>query len=571
MKRQSKDNYQRQPWVVWVLLIILLAATAWCTRYWLSPSFGLYEDDLTFIPSAIEADFKGVLSMISGYFSTLAEQGRPLMWSWVVLFGHLGWRLGGLQGMYGVGYSIWLINILLFVILLRRIHGKFLFCAIGGLAYVVFSADTNQAFLFNAFGLQTAITFLLIALQFYLSQGKWRWLAYLFLILVMLNYETPFWLFLAAPLLTIANGSALKKRLLTNTLIVTFIFFAIYFLRLAAGESRAASLGFPEMVITPIKHMIIGPAVSFGAYFLRPFQVLRNLNFSLGLVLLLASGVFFGLLYWKAGDHKRPESRIKPIRKGWWTDLTDETRWELRILLAGLVMLIMAYPLTVILRPYAISGRETRVHLSAVVGASLILASISTVIYRAIKKKVFRNIFLILVSIIFGFNFAFGFLIQRDYRKAWISQKNFWQSVVPVIQDVRDGTLVLVEPSGLEDTLYINANTWNVPRILPQMVVFPDTWEDPPSVFRMIEGWQNTIVRIPGFFTLDGTNVFAFNRNFGDFEQTNTIFIATSGGEFMRRLEPLPVDGLAEVKPIGEKILHTFPTRPLYDLLMEND
>ena len=202
---------QRQPWYAWALLILFLAAAAWCTRYWLSPNFGLYEDDLTFIPSAVEADFKSVLSMISGYFSTLAEQGRPFMWSFVVLFGHLGWRLGGLQGMYLIAYGIWLINILLFLLLLRRIQWSFLFCAVGGLAYVVFSADTTQSFLFNAFGLQTAITFFLAALHLYIGEGKLRWLAYVFLALVMLTYETPFLLFFAAPLLTKHNGKTLKK------------------------------------------------------------------------------------------------------------------------------------------------------------------------------------------------------------------------------------------------------------------------------------------------------------------------------------------------------------------------
>jgi hypothetical protein len=571
MGRKSIKSPKYQPWLAWVLLIVLLAISAWCTRYWMSSNFGLYEDDLTFIPGAIESDFKGVLSMVSGYFSTLAEQGRPFMWSGVVLFSHLGWRLGGMQGMYFLGFTIWLINIFLFFVLLRRIHGDYVFVAIGALAYVVFSADTNQAFLFNAYGLQTAITFLLIGLHLYISQGKLRWMAYLFLILVMLTYETPFWLFLAAPLLTKANAGALKKKLLANSLLVAFIFFAIYLLRLAAGESRAASLGFPEMIFTPIKHMLIGPAVGLGAYFLRPFQVLRNLDLRLGVGLLLAIGVYFGLLFGVAHKREQSENRLLPIKKGWWADLTDDTRRELRILFAGLVMLILAYPLTVILRAYAISGRETRVHLAAVVGAALILASTFTLIFRALKKKGLRIALLLLISLVFGFNFAFGFLIQRDYKKAWSLQRNFWQSLMPLIQDVKDGTIVLVEPSGLEDTLYINANTWNVPRILPQMVVSPDTWEDPPRVFRMITGWQNTIVQISGHFTLDGTNVFAFNRNFGDFKQTNTIFISTSGDDFERRLEPLPLNPEAEVKPIGENILDTFPTRPLYNILLGED
>ena len=39
-------------------------------------------------------------------------------------------------------------------------------------------------------------------------------------------------------------------------------------------------------------------------------------------------------------------------------------------------MLILAYPLTFTVRAYAISGRDTRVHLGAVLGAALLWASI---------------------------------------------------------------------------------------------------------------------------------------------------------------------------------------------------
>lgn len=570
MGRKSLENSTHQPWYVWILWILLLAGTAWGTRYWLSPSFGLYEDDLTLIPSAIEADFTGVLDMISGYFSTLAQQGRPLMWSWVVLFAHLGWKLGGLQGMYLIAFTIWFVNILLFVLYLRRIQGSFLFCVIGGLAYVVFSADTTQAFLFNAFGLQTAITFLLIALHLYLNKGWLHWLSYLVLILVMVNYETPFLLFLAAPFLTEASGRDLKKRLLTNTLLVTLIFFTIYLLRLVAGDSRAASLGFPEMILTPIRHMAIGPFVGLGSYFLRPLQVLRDVTLEEGLAAMAASIAFFFVFLWIQKKEKLTGVKLLPLRKGWWTDLSPEARREVRLLLTGILMLVLAYPLTVILRPYAISGRATRVHLAAGVGAALILACFASLIYRSLEKRRRQIILLGLLALLLGLNFAYGFVIQRGYQRAWRLEKDFWQEMVPLIQDVSDGMAILVEPGAFQDVLTIGANTWNLPRVLQQLYHFPEDWT-PPRVFRLIDGWQNNIVRISGYFTLDGSNVYASNRNFGDFVQRQTIFISADEGGLERRLAPLPLDGLVEVKPMGEAVLNTFPTRPLYDLLIEED
>ena len=571
MESKTIVKSQQQPWYVWVLMFLLLAATAWGTRYWLSPTFGLYEDDLTFIPSAIEADFDGVLEMISGYFSTLAEQGRPLMWSWVVLFAHLGWGIAGLQGMYLLGFAIWLLNILLFVLLLRRIQESFLFCVIGGLGYVVFSADTTQAFLFNAFGLQTAITFLLLALHLYINKSALRWLAYPILILVMLNYETPFLLFFAAPLLTDINGRHLKKRLWINTLLIVVIFLGITLLRLAAGDPRASSLGFPEMILTPLRHMAIGPFVGLGAYFLRPLQVLRNITLEQGLAGAAASVVFFLAFLWSQPKGAVPEVKLLPLRKGWWTDLPPTARREVRLLLAGILMLIMAYPLTVILRPYAISGRATRVHLAAVVGAALILASLTSLIFHSFKKQGWRVLFLGFLALLLGMNFAYGFVVQRDYQRAWQLEKEFWRQLTPLIQDVQEGMAILVEPAAFQDVLHIGANTWNLPRVLPQLYHFPEGWEPAPRVFRLIAGWQNNIVRISGYFTLDGSNVYASNRNFGDFAQKQTIFISGTTDGLARRVEPLPLSGLRDVKPMGEPVLNGFQTRPLYDLLIGDD
>lgn len=569
MDRKLSAKRENQTWYTWVLFFLLLALTAWGARYWLSSSFGLYEDDLTFIPSAIEADFEGVLGMISGYFSTLAEQGRPLMWSWVVLFAHLGWQLAGLQGMYILGFGIWFLNILLFVLLLRRIQGSFLFCVVGGLAYVVFSADTTQAFLFNAFGLQTAITFLLFALHLYLSKGWLRWLAYPVLIFVMLNYETPFLLFLAAPLMTRENGRALKRRFLFNTLLVLLIFFLIYLLRIAAGDPRASSLGFPEMILTPIRQMALGPFVGLGAYLLRPLQVLRRVTLEQGVAAAVASFTFFMVFLWVQKREVISGVKLLPVKKGWWTDLTPEARREVRLFLAGILMLFLAYPLTVILRPYAISGRATRVHLAAVVGAGLVLASLALLVFRSLRKKGLRIGFLVFLALLLGLNFAFGFVIQRDYQRAWRLEKAFWGQLIPLIQDVQEGIAILVEPDAFQDVLQIGANTWNLPRVLPQLYHFPEAWEQAPRVFRLIDGWQNNIVRIPGYFTLDGSNVYASNRNFGDFVQKQTIFISGTDDGLTRRLEPLPLGKMAPVKAIGETVLDDFPTRPLYDLLIE--
>lgn len=562
---------QKRPWIKWVLLLIFLGLLAWSARYWMSAEFGLYEDDLTFIPGVIDSTFGEVLQDVSAQLSTMGHQGRPLMWSWVLLFSYLGWQLGGLQGMYVVAYTIWLSNIILFVLLLRRVNGPFIFSVVGGLTYVLFSADTNQAFLFNVFGLQTAITLLLIALHFYVSRTNIRWLAYLFLFLVIINYETPFWLFLAAPLLTEDKGKSLRKQLIINTAIMVFLFIAIFYIRQVAGDSRVAGLNIQETILTAAKHMAIGPAVSLGIYFLRPFLVFRQATGALMLAVVSSAIAIFGLLYWVLWHEKLTAGMEFPIQKGWWAKLEPQMKRELQLLLAGMIMLVFAYPLTLILRPYAISGRETRVHLAGVVGAALIAASFFSLVIRLIKRQEAKLILIGLVSMIFGLNFAFGFVIQKAYAHAWDLQKQFWQALIPQISDSEDGTAILIDPSGLEDVLYIDANTWNLSRVLLNLYNFNDNWERYPKVFRLTSNWQENIIRVPGYFSIDGNNSVAPPSTYGDYAQNNTIYIATINGKFERQTE-LPIqDQFILLKQIGEDNFSTFETTSLYELMILED
>ncbi len=569
-ERTSSIDRQRT-WVKWVLLLAFLAVLAWSGRYWLSGGFGLYEDDLTYIPDAIESDFGGITREVLAQLSTMEHQGRPLMWSWVLLLSYLGWQFAGLQGIYILAYLVWLTNIVLFVLLLRRLTPSFLFSVVGGLVYVLFSADTNQAFLFNALGLQPAITFLLIALHLYLSGRKARWFAYLFLVLVLVNYETPYWLFLAAPLLAHDAGKPLLKKLGLNALAMAVIFLAIYFIRQLAGDTRVAALGLQDLILTPAKHMVIGPAVSLGIYFLRPWLVLRAISADLALAAALSAGAVFVVLWWAFQQERLPRWAVFPLRKGWWQGLDPFIQRILRLLLAGVIMLVFAYPLTIILRPYAISGRETRVHFAGVVGTALIAASMVTLLFTAFKRRGITWALLGLVSLVLGMNFAFGFVIQKAYVRAWDLQKTFWRTLIPLVSDSVNGTAILLEPSGMEDVLYIDANTWVLPRMLDRFYVFPEDWDRVPSVYRLVTHWEESIVRLPGYFTFDGTNSVGHMVAFGDYRQDVSIYITTDGGTLTRQPSMVLPGEVISLKPVGPDLFSTFETTTLFDLMVGRD
>ena len=389
--------------------------------------------------------------------------------------------------------------------------------------------------------------------------------------LVLINYETPYWLFLAAPLLREERGKPLKLKLLLNTLVMVAIFLGIYLIRLASGDARVASLNLQEMILTPIKHMLIGPAVSLGIYFLRPALVIRAITVNLILAGVLSAGAIFVVLFWAFKTEKLPFSGLFPLRKGWWAGLDTQVQRELRLFLAGMIMLVFAYPLTIILRPYAISGRETRVHFAAVVGTALVAASVITVLIRSLKHQNTRLVLVGLMSVVLGMNFAFGFMIQKAYARSWYLQRQFWQALIPLVSDSVDGTAILVEPTGMEDVLYIDANTWVLPRMLERFYVFPKEWERVPSVFRLAKFWEENIVRVPGYFSIDGTNSFAHLVAFGDYDQSQAIFISTDNGKLERQPTMTFMDEVISLKPVGDDLFSTFETTTLYDLMILED
>jgi hypothetical protein len=144
---------------VFLLDLVLLAVVFWVVRYWHSSHFGLYEDDITIIPGAIAQQSGDLLRSIWDSTISFEGQGRPLHHGLIQFLSKFGYSLNHLQGLYWTGYTITLINIGLFYWLMVRV-AKRNFALIAGLCYVLYSADTTQAYLTLSLGVQPSLTFL---------------------------------------------------------------------------------------------------------------------------------------------------------------------------------------------------------------------------------------------------------------------------------------------------------------------------------------------------------------------------------------------------------------------------
>ncbi len=553
-----------------VLGVILLAAVFWIVRYWHSLHFGLYEDDLTIIPTAFNLSFGQLMRFLFSYVVEFQGQGRPLHHSFIYLFSWLGWHTAGLWGPYLFGYLLGALNASLFYLLLRRVFDPAA-ALLGGLAYVLFSADTTQAYLTLSLGVQPSVTFVFLACHAYLSNK--RILAYILAFLVLLGYETPFLIFLAAPLLQKGWNRRLLARLGAHALILAGMLALIYLARLNwSGVGGVLDLGPGQMIGVSLTHLLIGPAVSLGTYGYRPLQAIQGLDLEVALAALLALAAFLALLYrlpvaggleagalWKA-------LRQPAVRRA----LPEEARMLGRMLVTGAVMLLMAYPLTFTVRAYAISGRDTRVHLAGAAGAAILVAAATLALIHLTARapRAWRLLSRGLVALELALMVGYGFVIQRDYVQAWQYQRQFWTELVPLIPDAGQGTVILVDPAALHDTRQIGANYWNLPRVLYQLFTFPEEYESVPLVHRLEWGWQDALVGQDGRIRVDAATVYSVAGYYGEYEARDVILIRAEGGRLVR-VDSLVIEGQTyTLKAPSEPILPGLPHGFLYDLMI---
>jgi hypothetical protein len=241
---------------------------------------------------------------------------------------------------------------------------------------------------------------------------------------------------------------------------------------------------------------------------------------------------------------------LNAIRTRRFSDLDEQSRLLLQLAAAGLVMLLLAYPMTFTTRVTAISGRTTRGHLAAVSGASLLIASFSYAFLMVFNHFRHVKIAIALLSGWFAMLVGFGIIIQQDYVKAWQYQKDFWAELLPLIPDANSGTAILVQPEGLADVLQIGANTWNLSRMLNQIYIYPPEMTAVPRVFRLLPDWQEKIVTADSFFQVNEQTVTAPPDNYNSFESGNVILITTKNGVMSRVTGPIEING------------HSYPLQP---------
>lgn len=585
-----------------VLYVLGLMVFAWIVRYWHFQSYGFYMDDLTRIPRVFEISTSELGRLVANSFYLGGLLSRPLHASFIYTFSFLGAQFGRIEALYVIAFSIYALNIVLFFLFVRRVANNPM-AVIASILFIVFPADTTQIFLTQAFGIQPSITFLLLGFHAYLS-NRLPW-AYTLVFLSLLTYEAAFAIFLVAPLLSRPADKPARSIWLRHLLILSGLMVFGFLLRYIEGDQELRGLGSLSTLWTLVRHIILGPLVSLGSFIFRPIETffimrtdifygLREVSplfarvFSisrldgsveyLGMLhtdirwIVGAAIVFLVPILMKVSYQSRKTRAVGQAYEGESYGLVDKPLARIsinRLFISATLMLILAYPLILVIPEYTIRGRNTRVHYAAVLGASLLLALVIYSIWRRMAGKTGWIARAGLIAALLAFLIGSAFIVQLDYRNAWDYQQTFWKALLPVIEDVENGEVVMVDPQGLIDSWQIEANTWNLPRVLPQLFSFPAGVEDPPRVYRLLEGWE---LEMGEFIVLDERTTQAPPSLFTTVDPKNAAFIEMSSGLPVRLSELILEDGSVVTFKVPSSDHHmSYPTTKLFEFLIKDD
>lgn len=533
----------------------------WITYFFSSNNFGLYEDDYHRIPPIMWMNNDELWSL---FIARIFAQGRPFHDGLILVFSLIGFKFNGLAGIYFIAYLIVTINCILFYFFLKKISDNNIFIITGTLAFCLYPADTTRAFLTHSLGLQTSLTFFLIASHLYLSQRKN--LSYFVIILSLFCYETFFLLFLPIPFLQIDKKQTLTKDFIPHSIILGTQIILVAIVRKLAGESRVSEMDLSTTIITIMKQIIIGTMVSMKMYLYRSFQVFSTLTIQSLLIWFIGFVMIFLVIFYYYKTQKLSESRL--INSEERKDFND----LIRLFFVAIGMLLLAYPLTFTVNAMDINGRNSRVHSAAIVGASILIGCLCALIFYVAKNYLLKNVAIAIIASGFSLLIIFGINVQLDYQKSWAYQRQFWTDVVNLCPDLEENTVILVEGK-FPTVTQIYPFEWTMPSILPNMYEFPNEWEFQPKLYQLEPEWRSKIWD-NGKLALNNENRAIYFYYFWEGERlidSSDVILLKIDQDKLERINSPIIINQKNVSFKYNKLMqkNEFKTRPLSDYLVK--
>ena len=537
-----------------ITTFLIIALITWIAHFWYFNHLGLYEDDYAFIGNILTMDFSRFVDFVKN-MNLAFFQGRVVGFNILFFSGYFAGKLGGLPLIYISAYLLALTNNILFYLFLQRLWNQPIFVLTGTLAFTLFPADNTRAFLTHIHILP-ALTFLLLAFLSYLNDKK-IW-SYLLITASFLSYETCFLLFITAPFLTKKPQSEIFKELIKHLFILGTIFLVVLILRKLTGDSRVGDLDIATAISTPIRQIITGPFVCLGTFVYRPWQTLHNLRGEL----LIFVPLSLLMLLWLFLQNSR------------FSGLDSGENWPIikQLSLLGISLLFLAYPLTFTVPATMISGRDSRVHTAAVVGASILGGILGYLIVYLANSYRQKNLAALLLATYFSLLVGFGIIVQQQNQLSWKYQQAFWADVIQLAPDLSDGQVILVDAPSLPWGSQLYPFAWSMPSVVGQLYQFPWQWKNVPKLYKLNPDWQLKIAA-NGEIALNNDNgLLFFYYPWEPARQVKTseiILLQEKDGKLVRTTTPI-VAGAKKFsfKPLTNSTIDSFDKGYLYDYLI---
>jgi hypothetical protein len=537
-----------------ITTFLTIALITWIAHFWYFNHLGLYEDDYAFIGNILTMDFSRFVDSVKN-MNLAFFQGRVVGFNILFFSAYFAGKLGGLPLIYISAYLLALTNNILFYLFLQRLWNQPIFVLTGTLAFTLFPADNTRAFLTHIHILP-ALTFLLLAFLSYLNDKKF-W-SYLLITASFLSYETCFLLFITAPFLTKKPQSEIFKELIKHLFILGTIFLVVLILRKLTGDGRVGDLDIATAISTPIRQIITGPFVCLGTFVYRPWQTLHNLRGEL----LIFVPLSLLMLLWLFLQNSR------------FSGLNSGENWPIikQLSLLGISLLFLAYPLTFTVPATLISGRDSRVHAAAVVGASILGGILGYLIVYLANSYRQKNLAALLLATYFSLLIGFGIIVQQQNKLSWKYQQAFWADVIQLAPDLNDGQVILVDAPSLPWGSQLYPFAWSMPSVVGQLYQFPWQWKNVPKLYKLNPDWQLKIAA-NGEIALNNDNgLLFFYYPWEPARQVKTseiILLQEKDGKLVRTTTPI-VAGAKKFsfKPLTNSTIDSFDKGYLYDYLI---
>lgn len=537
---------------------------------------GLYEDDYVPIAEAINWDWPQVWAKVYDRL-THWHNGRPLSDAMQYLGAYLLFGIGGLPALYVMPFALVMTAAVLLYVLTKRFLGR-VPAFLAGLTWVVLPTDTLRLCLHGTPLVQGAVIFQLAAILLYVNR-RFVW-CYIAVAVGLLFHETGTLAILVAPLLSPAHPRTMVKRIALHVLCWAVAVGSVMTMR-ATVMNEDRTRGVVGSPLTTVSRMVESVQTGTWTHLKLVVEKIRHVRYHMhhpvgaaAAAIMVGAGVYLVV----HATRRRPDTSA----------YDDPPAPIVRIALWTVVsVLCFAIPyMTYITDPYwpsnHIAGRMASVHTAAGVGVSMFIAAVAGFLVKLSHARPLRRVplvteisvapLVVLIALLGGW----GHLVQLEYVQSWQNQRQYWSTLVRMIGDIGEGTIVMVEfdkERDLEFTWIIGSHSWADSLILDRVYQFPREWSREPRVFCQKPEWWRPFLRTDNGRIYWRMPPGQWAPHEVELTSDNFILLRSQNARLHRVEGSIDLAGvqlvLKDPPPVQQE--PTFPRRPLYNLLIEAD